>query len=58
MRERLQWPVGGIGARLKQLLRYWTAGGLVPDADARLSLLREPSPEALLGRLRRSADET
>lgn len=58
MRERLQWPAGGIGARLKQLLRYWTAGGLVPDADTRLALLREPSADALLGRLRREADET
>ena len=56
MRERRQWPVGGIGARIKQLLRYWTAGGLVPDAETRLSLLRERCAEALLARLRRAAD--
>ncbi len=56
MRERHQWPAGGIGARLKQLLRHWTAGGLVPDAAARFALLRERCPEALLARLRRLAD--
>jgi len=56
MRERHQWPAGGIGARLKQLLRYWQAGGLLPDAETRLSYLRERSAEALLGRLRREAD--
>ena len=52
MRERLQWPAGGIAARLKQLLRYWTAGGLVPDAAARLRYLREPSSDALLAGFR------
>jgi len=57
MRARLQFPAGGIVARLKQLLRYWTAGGLVPDAATRLALLRERSAEALLTRLRRTADE-
>jgi tRNA-dihydrouridine synthase len=56
MRERRSFPAGGIGARLKQLLRHWTAGGLVPDAETRLSLLRERSAEALLARLRRAAD--
>ena len=55
MRERLSFPAGGIGARLKQLLRYWTAGGLVPDAATRLGYLRERA-EALLTRLRREAD--
>ena len=56
MHERHQWPAGGIGARLKQLLRHWHAGGLVPDAAARFSFLRERSAEALLTRLRREAD--
>lgn len=56
MRERHQWPGGGIGARLKQLLRHWHAGGLVPDAPARVSFLHEPSTDALLTRLRREAD--
>ncbi len=56
MRERHQWPAGGIGARLKQLFRHWTAGGLVPDEATRLDLLRERSAEALLARLRREAD--
>jgi nifR3 family TIM-barrel protein len=56
MRERHQWPAGGIGARLKQLLRYWNAGGLVPDAQTRFSFLRERSAESLLARLRREAD--
>ncbi|MEX2207809.1 MAG: tRNA-dihydrouridine synthase family protein [Myxococcota bacterium] len=56
MRDRHQWPAGGIGARLKQLLRHWRAGGLVADPETRLSLLRERSAEALLTRLRREAD--
>ena len=57
MHERHQWPAGGIGARLKQLLRHWNAGGLVPDAPTRSSFLRERSTEALLARLRRVAEE-
>jgi tRNA-dihydrouridine synthase C len=52
MRERLQWPAGGIVARIKQLLRYWTAGGLIPDAAARTGLLREQDGDALLARFR------
>jgi tRNA-dihydrouridine synthase len=56
MRDRHQWPAGGIGARLKQLLRHWHAGGLVPDAETRFSLLRERSSDALLTRLRHEAD--
>jgi tRNA-dihydrouridine synthase len=56
MRERHEWPTGGIGARLKQLLRHWTAGGLVPDDETRSALLRERSAEALLAHLRRAAD--
>jgi len=57
MRDRLQWPAGGISARLKQLLRYWTAGGLVPDEAARASFVREPAGDALLARLRTLALE-
>ena len=57
MHARLQFPAGGIVARLKQLLRFWTAGGLVPDAETRLGLLRERDAEALLTRFRRIADE-
>ncbi len=57
MRARRQFPAGGVVARLKQLLRYWTAGGLVPDAATRHSLLRERSAEALLARLCLCADE-
>jgi tRNA-dihydrouridine synthase B len=55
MRERHQWPAGGIGARLKQLLRHWTAGDLVPDAETRHALLRERSAEALIAHFRRLA---
>ncbi len=57
MRARRQWPAGGIAARLKQLLRYWTAGRLVPDEATRASLLRERSSEALLARLHEAALE-
>jgi tRNA-dihydrouridine synthase len=52
MRERMQWPAGGIVARLKQLLRHWTAGGLVADEPARTAWLRERDGAALLARLR------
>ncbi|MBM3989267.1 MAG: tRNA-dihydrouridine synthase family protein [Planctomycetes bacterium] len=52
MRERKGWPGGGIAARVKQLLRYWTAGGLVESEEHRLAWLREQDGEALLGRLR------
>ena len=52
MRERNQWPGGGIAARVKQLLRYWTAGGLVESPEHRLEWLREQDGDALLGRLR------
>ena len=51
MRARHQWPAGGIAARIKQLLRYWTAGGLVPDAATRTAWLRERDGAVLLGRL-------
>lgn len=52
MHARHQWPVGGIPARIKQLLRYWTAGGLIPDAATRTAWLREPSGAQLLATLR------
>lgn len=52
MRDRLQWPAGGIVARLKQLLRHWTAGGLVPDEAARTAWLQERDGAVLLARLR------
>jgi tRNA-dihydrouridine synthase C len=38
----------GVAARLKQLLRYWTAGGLIPDAARRTEWLRDPDPERRL----------
>jgi tRNA-dihydrouridine synthase len=51
MRERRQFPGRGVVARIKQLLRHWTAGGLVPDPAARAEYLREPDGDALLARL-------
>ncbi len=38
--------------RVKQLLRYWTAGGVVRDEEDRLTWLREPDPLAVIARLR------
>ena len=58
MRDRLQWPAGGIASRLKQLLRHWTAGGLVPDAETRMRFMREPTANGLLASLRSLALET
>jgi len=57
IQARSDFPVRGAAARVKQLLRFWTAGGLVPDADARKAWLREGDPDALLGRLRAFALE-
>jgi tRNA-dihydrouridine synthase C len=57
MRERFPKPGKGVVARVKQLLRYWTAGDLVADASARTSWLREQDGEALLTRLRAIAEE-
>jgi tRNA-dihydrouridine synthase len=51
MSERRQVPAGGLGARLKQLLRYWTAGGLVTDEANRKEWLAERSGDVLLARL-------
>ncbi len=57
MQKRRQWPARGIAARIKQLLRYWTAGGLVPNAASRTLLLREPDGDLLLARFRAVAAE-
>jgi tRNA-dihydrouridine synthase len=48
--ERCPSSLRGAAGRVKQLLRYWTAGGLV-DLD-RESWMREPDPERLFARLR------
>jgi tRNA-dihydrouridine synthase C len=45
-------------ARLKQLLRWYTAGGLIPAEDTRRQLLRERSLEALRGWLKDRAVST
>lgn len=52
MSERNQIPAGGLGARIKQLLRFWTAGGLVADELDRKSWLQALSGDALLARLK------
>ena len=57
MRERGKLEPRGVAARIKQLLRHWTAGGLVPDAATRTELLRERDGEALLARLQATARE-
>jgi tRNA-dihydrouridine synthase C len=48
MRERGGLGPRGVAARLKQLLRYWTAGGLLSDAGSRAEWLRNPNPEQRL----------
>ncbi|MBL8802290.1 MAG: tRNA-dihydrouridine synthase family protein [Planctomycetes bacterium] len=55
MAERNQIPAGGLGARIKQLLRYWRAGGLVANDDERRAWLAERSGDALLERLEQVA---
>lgn len=45
----------GAAARVKQLLRVWTAGGLVRDEEDRASYLTERDAEALLARLEPTA---
>jgi nifR3 family TIM-barrel protein len=52
MQARHEWPAGGIVARIKQLLRYWTAGGLVESDASRKAWLREQDGAALMARLR------
>jgi nifR3 family TIM-barrel protein len=51
MQARGVVAVRGAAGRVKQLLRYWTAGGLVADDTARTGWLREQSGERLLDRL-------
>ncbi|HTO07835.1 MAG TPA: tRNA-dihydrouridine synthase family protein [Myxococcota bacterium] len=48
MRERGGLGPRGVAARLKQLLRYWNAGGLVSGPEARTEWLRNPDPEQSL----------
>jgi tRNA-dihydrouridine synthase len=50
MRTRVQFPAGGVVARLKQLFHHWTAGRLFA-ADERLAWLRERDGAVLLARL-------
>ncbi|MEM6674483.1 MAG: tRNA-dihydrouridine synthase family protein [Planctomycetota bacterium] len=49
-------PKGAIG-RVKQLLQYWTAGGLVAGDEDRTRWLRTADPEAIVVELRRIAVE-
>lgn len=51
MSERNGVPLARLGARLKQLLKYWTAGGLVADEFDRKAWLAERDGDALLARL-------
>ncbi len=44
----------GLAARVKQLIRYWTAGDAV--SDTRTSWLRDPDPSHFLTRLTEAAD--
>jgi tRNA-dihydrouridine synthase len=58
MRTRRQFPAGGVVARIKQLLRYWTAGGLIADESERVEWLRERDGTVLLARLEALARAT
>jgi tRNA-dihydrouridine synthase C len=51
---RKGFPTSGCAARVKQLLRHWTAGGLVAD---RKEWLCERDPAALLARLEHARSE-
>jgi tRNA-dihydrouridine synthase C len=55
MRARVGASLHAIGGRLKQLLRYWTAGALFPESE-RVLWLRDGDPAALLARLARIAE--
>ena len=50
--------VKGAAGRVKQLLNYWTAGGMIPDEEERGTWLREKDPAALLARLRGLLDDS
>lgn len=58
MKTRLALRPRSSVARVKQLLRYWTAGDLLPDAATRSRWLREPDGDAVIGWLRATADES
>jgi tRNA-dihydrouridine synthase C len=49
-------PARKSAARVKQLLRYWTAGGLVTSEDHRRELLRVKLAEELIQRIREAGD--
>jgi tRNA-dihydrouridine synthase C len=46
----------GAMCRVKQLISYWTAGGLIPTRADRAARLREPEPEALWSWLEETAE--
>jgi hypothetical protein len=50
MRTRAQFPAGGVLARLKQLFRHWTAGGLFAEHERR-AWLQQDDASGLLARL-------
>ena len=47
--------VKGAAGRVKQLLNYWTAGGMIADEEERGTWLREKDPARLLDRVRERA---
>jgi len=55
LRSRCGAPPRGRAARIKQLLRHWTAGGLVPDEE-RTGWLRLQDPRELLDRVAHIAE--
>jgi len=55
MRARAGLAPRAVAARIKQLLRHWTAGDLIRGEAERASLLREQDPAALLGGLEAAA---
>ncbi len=55
MSERNEVPASGLAPRLKQLLRFWSAGGLVANEADRRTWLEERDGERLLARLTAAA---
>mgnify|MGYP003634877014 FL=1 len=43
--------IQGAAARVKQLIKHWTLGVLIPDEETRLELMREKDGEVLLTRI-------
>ena len=43
--------VQGAAARVKQLVKHWKVGTLIPDESTRLELMREKDGAALLARI-------